>query len=146
MVSVATARVHPLGSDRAAHSVPPCLGSSLMGCINICRPRIQLLGFRSCTWRLTYLVYADDICLLAGSPRHMQALIDALVGYCATLHMEISVAKTKVMVVSTSLATSPSLEAAVSLAMVFWWSRLTLLNTWDYTFVHQGVYPTLSHL
>jgi len=49
--------------------------------------------------QLTDLVYADDICLLAGSPQHLQALIDALVGYCATLHMEISVAKTKVMVV-----------------------------------------------
>ncbi len=45
--------------------------------------------------KLTDLVYADDICLLAGSPQHLQALIDALVGYCATLHMEISVAKTK---------------------------------------------------
>ena len=63
--------------------------------------------------RLTDLVYADDICLLAGSPQHLQALIDALVGYCATLHMEISVAKTKVMVVSRSLARLPSLEAAV---------------------------------
>ncbi len=63
--------------------------------------------------RLTDLVYADDICLLAVSPQHLQALIDALVGYCATLHMEISVAKAKVMVVSRSLARLPSLEAAV---------------------------------
>ena len=63
--------------------------------------------------KLTDHVYADDICLLAGSPQHLQALIDALVGYCATLHMEISVAKTKVMVVSRSLARLPSLEAAV---------------------------------
>ncbi|DBA98700.1 TPA: hypothetical protein ACH3X1_014477 [Trebouxia sp. C0004] len=53
--------------------------------------------------RLTDLVYADDICLLAGSPQHLQALIDALVGYCATLHMEISVAKSDLMVVSRSL-------------------------------------------
>ena len=35
--------------------------------------------------KLTDLVYADDICLLAGSPQHLQALIDALVGYCATI-------------------------------------------------------------
>ena len=63
--------------------------------------------------RLTDLVYADDICLLAGSPQHLQAVIDALVGYCAALHMGISVAKTKVMVVSRSLNISPSLEAAV---------------------------------
>ena len=63
--------------------------------------------------RLTDLVYADDICLLAGSPQHLQALIDALVGYCDTLHIEISVAKTKVMVVSGSQTRSPVLEAAV---------------------------------
>ena len=35
-----------------------------------------------------------------------------LVGYCVTLHMEISVAKTKVMVVSRSPTESPVLEAA----------------------------------
>ena len=58
-------------------------------------------------------MYAEDICLLAGSPQHLQALIDALVAYCATLHMEISVAKTKVMVMSRSLTRSPVLEAAV---------------------------------
>ncbi|DBA95833.1 TPA: hypothetical protein ACH3X1_001380 [Trebouxia sp. C0004] len=64
--------------------------------LTICRPRLQLLGFRS------------------GTEAHRPcALIDALVGYCATLHMEISVAKTKVMVVSRSLARSPGLEAAV---------------------------------
>ncbi len=34
--------------------------------------------------KLTDLVYADDISLLAGSPQHLQALIDALVNYCAT--------------------------------------------------------------
>ncbi len=63
--------------------------------------------------RLTDLVYVDDICLLAGSLEHLQALISALVGYCATLHMDISVTKTKVMAVSRSLARSPGLEAAV---------------------------------
>ncbi len=36
--------------------------------------------------KLTNLVYADDISLLAGSPQHLQALIDALVNYCATSH------------------------------------------------------------
>ncbi len=50
--------------------------------------------------RLRELVYADDICLMASSPEHLQALIDALSSYCAILHMEISVLKTKVMVVS----------------------------------------------
>ncbi len=50
--------------------------------------------------RLRELVYADDICLMASSPEQLQALIDALSSYCAILHMEISVPKTKVMVVS----------------------------------------------
>ncbi len=49
--------------------------------------------------RLRELVYADDICLMA-SPEHLQALVDAMSSYCAILHMEISVLKTKVMVVS----------------------------------------------
>ena len=39
-------------------------------------------------------------CLLASSPEQLQALIDALAAYCAALQMEISVPKTKVMVVS----------------------------------------------
>ncbi|KAL3147747.1 hypothetical protein ABBQ32_14172 [Trebouxia sp. C0010 RCD-2024] len=46
--------------------------------------------------RLRELAYADDICLMASSPEQLQALIDAL----AALHMEVSVHKTKVMVVS----------------------------------------------
>ena len=54
--------------------------------------------------RLRELVYADDICLLASSPEQLQALIDALAAYCATLQMEISVPKTKVMIVSAVLA------------------------------------------
>ncbi|DBA94454.1 TPA: hypothetical protein ACH3X1_002049 [Trebouxia sp. C0004] len=37
---------------------------------------------------------------MASSPEHLQALIDALSSYCAILHMEISILKTKVMVVS----------------------------------------------
>ena len=49
---------------------------------------------------LRELVYPDDICLLASSPEQLQALIDALAADCATLQMEISVPKTKVMVVS----------------------------------------------
>ena len=43
---------------------------------------------------------ADDICLLASLLEQLQALIDALAAYCTTLQMEISVPKTKVMVVS----------------------------------------------
>ncbi len=70
-------------------------------------------GVRVWQWQLTDLVWANDICLLASSPQHLQALIDALVGYHATLHMEISVAKTKVVVVSNPFARSPTSAAAV---------------------------------
>ena len=91
--------------------------------------------------RLTDLVYADDICLLAGSPQHLQALIDALVGYCATLHMEISVAKTKVMVVSRSLTRSPGAEA-----VLFTCNGLVVeqVDTFKYLALHfhsSGPYP-----
>ena len=50
--------------------------------------------------RLRELVYADDICLMASSPEQLQALLEALCSYCAMLHMEISVPKTKIMIVS----------------------------------------------
>ncbi len=50
--------------------------------------------------RLRELVYADDICLMASSPEHLQALSDALSSYRDVLHMEMSVPKTKIMVVS----------------------------------------------
>ena len=43
---------------------------------------------------------------MASSPAHLQALLDALAAFCHTLHMEVSVVKTKVMVVAAG-ATSP---------------------------------------
>ena len=52
--------------------------------------------------RLTDLVYADDVCLTASSPAQLQALIDALSAFCNTVRTEVSVAKTKVMVVSSA--------------------------------------------
>ena len=52
--------------------------------------------------RLTDLVYADDVCLTASTPSQLQALIDALATYCQTVHMQISVTKTKLMVVSST--------------------------------------------
>ena len=61
---------------------------------------VPAAGIQILQMRLRELVYADDICLLASSPERLQALIDALAAYCATLQMEISVPKTKVMVVS----------------------------------------------
>ena len=93
--------------------------------------------------RLTDLVYADDICLLACSPQHLQALIDALVGYCAALHVEISVAKTTLMVVSRSLARLPSLEAAV-----FTCNGLLVepVDTFKYLGLHFHSSGVVSHL
>ena len=61
---------------------------------------VPTAGIQILQMRLRELVYADDICLLASSPEQLQALIDALAAYCATLQMEISVPKTKVMVVT----------------------------------------------
>ena len=50
--------------------------------------------------RLTDLVYADDICLVASNSAQLQTLIDALATFCEALHMQVSVVKTKVMVVA----------------------------------------------
>ena len=61
---------------------------------------VPTTGFQTLQMRLRELVYADDICLLASLPEQLQALIDALAACCATMQMEISVPKTKVMVVS----------------------------------------------
>ncbi len=47
---------------------------------------------------LCELVYANDICLMASSTEHLQALLNALASCRALRHMEISVPKTKVMV------------------------------------------------
>ena len=93
--------------------------------------------------RLTDLVYADEICLLAGSPQHLQALIDALVGYCAMLHMEISAAKTKVMVVSRSLTRSHGPEA-----VVFTCNGLVVeqVDTFKYLGLHFHSSGGISHL
>ena len=57
--------------------------------------------------RLTDLVYADDTCLMASSLEHLQAHIDALAVCCATIAMEINVAKRKVMVVCNPFVRSP---------------------------------------
>jgi len=43
--------------------------------------------------------YADDVFLLAHCPSHLQALITALADYCQQLHMQVSIAKTKVMII-----------------------------------------------
>ncbi len=94
--------------------------------------------------RLTDLVYADDICLLAGNPQHLQALIDALVRYCAMSLMEISVARTNVMVVSRSLTGSPSPEAAVFTCNGLLVEQVSTFNYLGPHFHLSG--PTSSHL
>ena len=84
--------------------------------------------------RLTDLVYADDICLMASSPEHIQAV------YCATLHMEINAAKTKVMVVS-----KPSIKSSSPVATVFTCNGLPVeqVDTFKYLCPHShlAVFP-----
>ena len=65
--------------------------------------------------QLTDLVHSNEIWPLASSPHHLQPFIDALGGYSATVHMEISVAKMKVMimVVSNPCVSSPAPVTAV---------------------------------
>lgn len=59
-------------------------------------------GIQICSHRLTDMEHADDECLAADNPTHLQALIDSLAASFHTLHMEIGAAKTKVMVVSST--------------------------------------------
>ena len=55
-------------------------------------------GVRVQHLRVTDLIYADDISLLACTPQHLQALLDAMEAYCSAIHMTISSDKTKIMV------------------------------------------------
>lgn len=50
--------------------------------------------------RLEVLVCADDICLMASCSEHLQALVNALAAYSATLHMDTKAAAMKKMEVS----------------------------------------------
>ena len=88
--------------------------------------------------RLSDLVYADDICLMASSPEHLQALIDALGVFCDMLHMEISVAKTRVMVVSKSAR--PSIVSTCNL------QRIEPVETFKYLGLHFHSSGDISHL
>ena len=54
-------------------------------------------GVRVQHLRITDLKYADDVCLLACFPDHLQSLIVAMECYCSTIHMEISTPKTKII-------------------------------------------------
>jgi len=66
---------------------------------------VQACRSSSC---LCELVYANDICLMASSTEHLQALLNALASCRALRHMEISVPKTKVMVASSVVQTPHS--------------------------------------
>ena len=48
--------------------------------------------------RLTDLKYADDVCLMAPTKEHLQALLDALYAHCGMIGMTVSQEKTKIMV------------------------------------------------
>ncbi len=49
--------------------------------------------------RLTNMEYVDDVFLLAHRPSHLLALIKVVADYCQELHMQVSIAKTKVMII-----------------------------------------------
>ena len=91
--------------------------------------------------RLRELVYADDICLLASSPEQLQALIDALAAYCATLQMEISVPKTKVMVVSAVSAPAVNFTCNGNLL-----NRVEQVATFKYLGLHFHQSGSIAHL
>ena len=95
-------------------------------------------GIKLQSLRLTDLVYADDICLMASSPAHLQALLDALALFCQTLQMEISVAKTKVMVVA----------AGTSFPAVFTCNGQTIeqVQSFRYLGLHFHSSGSISHL
>ena len=57
----------------------------------------------TCRRKKTLQASAEAV-VLAASPGHLQALIDALAAYCASLQLQISVPKTKAMIVSAVLA------------------------------------------
>ena len=90
------------GSGRVAHSVLPSLAPSLTAYITTFSPHAQFAGIKNWSLCLTDLVYADDICLMTTSTAQLQALIDALAAVCQTLHMQISVAKMKPMLLLSS--------------------------------------------
>ncbi len=56
------------------------------------------------TW-LTHMEYADDVFLLARCPSHLQAPITALADHCQELHMQVSIAKTKVLIIGDDIQT-----------------------------------------
>ena len=137
MESLGTPRPPPWGCGRAAPSAPSCSASSLMICTTTWR--LPTAGIQNLQMRLRELVYADvDICLLASLPEQLQSLIDALAAYCATVRMEISVQKPKVMVVSAVPA--PAVDFTCNGNPVEQPS-----NTWDFISINQAPLRAFSH-
>ena len=60
-------------------------GLFLDGLHHFLKTAIPTAGILMLKMRLRELVYAGDICLLASLPEQLQALIDALTAYYATL-------------------------------------------------------------
>ena len=80
-------------------------------------------------------MYADDICLMASSSEHLQALLDALAAFCDTLQMELNVAKTKVMVVA----------ARVSSSVVFTCNEQAIEQVQSFKYLHFHSSGSISH-
>ena len=84
--------------------------------------------------RLTDMEYADDVFLLAHCPSHLQALITALADYCQELHMQVSIAKTKVMIIGDDTQTiftcmNQPLEQVESFPLSSVWSHCSPHHT-----------------
>jgi hypothetical protein len=47
---------------------------------------------------MTWLLYADDLALLASSQEELQQMLDALSAFCSRYDMEVNVSKTEVVV------------------------------------------------
>ena len=95
MVSMAQHRVHHEVYSKAAPLAPLCLVFSLMVFI-VTSSLLTDADIKARHLRITDMEYADDVFLSAESPAHLQALTDTMTRHSEDLHMQISVAKTKV--------------------------------------------------
>lgn len=122
------------------------LASSLV-VITICRPWVRLLGWRSRT-KLAECAQMASV-HLAGSAQDLQPLNGALFNHYAPLPMEISLAKTKVMVVCkfwlghAVQRQNLTLQNFTLPKLTLQWDAVTFFNTWVCTFMCQGI---LFHL
>ena len=73
-------------------------GLFLDGLHNHLQQSVPGAGIQVQDLKITDTEYADDVMLLGSTPAQLQILINAMTHYCEALHMQISAAKTKVMV------------------------------------------------